>query len=95
MPWPYVPLVQDPALCALRGTEPRGHTALWPEACFVNHSCAPSTHGLTVEDRLLLRTTQELPAGACVCVKEGEGGHAVPGSFGLVRFWLLQPFGKA
>ncbi|KXZ56001.1 hypothetical protein GPECTOR_2g1553 [Gonium pectorale] len=57
---------QDLALCTLRGERPAGHIALWPEAAFAAHSCAPNATAYALGDRLIVRAAADLASGTAV-----------------------------
>ncbi|GFR44879.1 hypothetical protein Agub_g6222 [Astrephomene gubernaculifera] len=54
---------QDLVLCKLRGERPMGHIALWPEAAFTSHSCAPTATAYALGDRLITRAAVDILKG--------------------------------
>mmetsp|Transcript_5502 Transcript_5502/g.9537 ORF Transcript_5502/g.9537 Transcript_5502/m.9537 type:complete len:658 (+) Transcript_5502:2-1975(+) len=54
---------QDGAAMAVRHQKPIGFIGLWAEHSLINHSCAPNTSAIVVEDRMLIHSAQPVEAG--------------------------------
>jgi hypothetical protein len=53
----------DRVISALRQVPVTSHVGLWPEMCFLNHSCAPNAINYCYGDEIVIRAAQEISAG--------------------------------
>lgn len=63
---------EDLAAAAVRGARmPQSHVGLWPAFALFNHSCVPNTVHFVVGENMVVRATEDVPAGES-CMTELE-----------------------
>lgn len=55
---------EDVAVCSLRQVTPESYLGVWPEACLLNHACAPNTAWIKVGRAMLLHAARPVRRGA-------------------------------
>lgn len=59
---------EDLAAAALRGARmPHSHVGCWTAFSLFNHSCAPNTVHYVVGQNMVVRATEDVPAGRLMC----------------------------
>lgn len=59
---------EDLAAAALRGARmPHSHVGCWPAFSLFNHSCVPNTVHYVVGQNMVVRATEDVPAGWSMC----------------------------
>jgi SET and MYND domain-containing protein len=55
---------EDLAAAAVRSAPmPHSHVGCWPAFCLLNHSCIPNTVHYVVGQNMVVRATDDVPAG--------------------------------
>lgn len=58
----------DKALNDCRDQPVTSHVGLWPEMCYINHSCAPNSINYVIGDVMVIRAAQDLKGGQEVTI---------------------------
>jgi hypothetical protein len=78
---------EDLAAAAVRGAHmPHSHVGLWPAFALFNHSCVPNTVHYVVGESMVVRATEDVPAGGPGAVYQDQ----TAGVLTLMKYFCLQ-----